>query len=444
MRKAICLAAIVIVSSSGIHVFGQRAARFKKSYVPKSRAAAGTMYGDLDGDLDVDLNDYVSLALCLSNSGPGVPAATGCLELSADGDLTIDLVDVAAFQIAFTSEAPPVCGNGKLETGEECDDGNNVNGDGCNASCQTEVSTVVNDFCSAAITIGDGALVFSNAGAGTDGPAEPLDCLYFGSDQIESDIWYCYTATCTGPATASLCGSEFDTRLAVYAGCGCPSARPLACSDDDCGAMAETYQSRVQFDAVAGQSYMVRVGGYSGTDEEGDGRLTVRCGQDTCESGTGSCTAGHAEGEAGCDDPACCNSVCAVDQFCCDVTWNSFCAAEAGGYCDPAGFPSCLTSTRPCGNSHNTPGCEDVDCCNAVCNAHPICCIDKWDNECTLVHDLLCANCGAGRGPCDEAREGPGCEDVSCCGKVCAVDAFCCFQQWDVVCAQQAGLLCGP
>ncbi|MBM3228534.1 DUF4215 domain-containing protein [Candidatus Pacearchaeota archaeon] len=32
----------------------------------------------------------------------------------------------------------PVCGNGLLETGEECDDGNLINGDGCSAQCKIE------------------------------------------------------------------------------------------------------------------------------------------------------------------------------------------------------------------------------------------------------------------------------------------------------------------
>ncbi|HEY0133264.1 MAG TPA: DUF4215 domain-containing protein, partial [Nannocystis sp.] len=31
----------------------------------------------------------------------------------------------------------PACGNGYLEAMEECDDGNLVDGDGCNAACQT-------------------------------------------------------------------------------------------------------------------------------------------------------------------------------------------------------------------------------------------------------------------------------------------------------------------
>lgn len=32
----------------------------------------------------------------------------------------------------------PVCGDGKVDPGEECDDGNNANGDGCSANCRKE------------------------------------------------------------------------------------------------------------------------------------------------------------------------------------------------------------------------------------------------------------------------------------------------------------------
>src|SRR5262245_49990316 len=32
----------------------------------------------------------------------------------------------------------PVCGNGVLEPGEFCDDGNTIDGDGCNSQCAVE------------------------------------------------------------------------------------------------------------------------------------------------------------------------------------------------------------------------------------------------------------------------------------------------------------------
>ena len=41
--------------------------------------------------------------------------------------------------------ADPACGNGKVELGETCDDGNSKNGDGCSQLCSSEF-TVIDDF----------------------------------------------------------------------------------------------------------------------------------------------------------------------------------------------------------------------------------------------------------------------------------------------------------
>src|SRR5262249_27278979 len=38
---------------------------------------------------------------------------------------------------------PPTCGNGTVEGTEECDDGNNTNGDGCSATCELENTSAV-------------------------------------------------------------------------------------------------------------------------------------------------------------------------------------------------------------------------------------------------------------------------------------------------------------
>src|SRR3989344_2092134 len=40
----------------------------------------------------------------------------------------------------FGVNPAPVCGNSVVESGEQCDDGNVVSGDGCSSTCQTEVA----------------------------------------------------------------------------------------------------------------------------------------------------------------------------------------------------------------------------------------------------------------------------------------------------------------
>lgn len=120
------------------------------------------------------------------------------------------------------------------------------------------VAQPVNDLCEDATAIsGFAAFAFDSNGGGTDGAAEGL-CNFFGSNQIYNDLWYCWTADADGPVGVRTCDrTGLDTKIAVYAGCGCPALAPIACNDDACG-----LQSEVTWAAVAGQSYMIRVGSY--------------------------------------------------------------------------------------------------------------------------------------------------------------------------------------
>lgn len=47
------------------------------------------------------------------------------------------LSDKQSLQV-YGQQGGSLCGNGNLDAGEQCDDGNNTNGDGCNALCQAE------------------------------------------------------------------------------------------------------------------------------------------------------------------------------------------------------------------------------------------------------------------------------------------------------------------
>ncbi|HUN80314.1 MAG TPA: thrombospondin type 3 repeat-containing protein, partial [Phycisphaerae bacterium] len=132
-----------------------------------------------------------------------------------------------------------------------------------------------NDNCADALPIGNGTTAFSTVNATTDGPDEPSACNFSGFTQVGQDIWYCYTATCTGHVTVSHCGSGFDTKVAIYhtnAACACPtSASAFSCNDDFC-----SLQSQVTFASVAGSKYLIRVGGYSSAT--GTGTMNISCG----------------------------------------------------------------------------------------------------------------------------------------------------------------------
>lgn len=136
----------------------------------------------------------------------------------------------------------------------------------------TEQVPPPNDDCADAIAVSDGDTSFSTLFATTDGPSEPLSCTFFNDPDIADDIWYRYTASCTGTVTASLCGSSYDTKLAVYPGASCPSqsGSVLSCNDDNCD-----FQSEVKVQATAGDTFLVRIGGFGGA--QGDGTLNVSC-----------------------------------------------------------------------------------------------------------------------------------------------------------------------
>jgi hypothetical protein len=83
----------------------------------------------------------------------------------------------------------------------------------------------LNDWCYNPEYVGDVVdYWFSTVGASLDGD---------GPCMTSPNIWYCYTAPCDGITTVSLCGSNYDTKLAVYDGCSCdPLPEMLGCNDD--------------------------------------------------------------------------------------------------------------------------------------------------------------------------------------------------------------------
>lgn len=105
----------------------------------------------------------------------------------------------------------------------------------------------------------------------------------------------------------------------------------------------------------------------------------------TCGIGSQDCcVAGQ---DPGCKDEGCCTLVCANDAFCCATQWDEICAKQAQSSC-----ASCVCGSDDCCSPHVSTGCNDPSCCDAVCAVDPFCCNAEWDGGCVL---LARQSCGA-------------------------------------------------
>jgi hypothetical protein len=132
-----------------------------------------------------------------------------------------------------------------------------------------------NDSCATAIAIGDGLFPGNNLLA-TTGPDPVGSCGAMGND-----VWYAYTASCNGIATAEFCGAgsaTYDTVITAWSG-ACGALTEIVCNDDWCG-----LQSHITFGVTSGTVYYISVGGFS--NSTGNFSLSIFCttpsGNDTC------------------------------------------------------------------------------------------------------------------------------------------------------------------
>ncbi len=134
-----------------------------------------------------------------------------------------------------------------------------------------------NDECGGAIPIVDGLNgPFDTTGATPSAPA--FSCVPGGPD-----LWFTYLAPCTGVATFTTCppgAAAFDTAMQVHAG-SCGTLGPGACANDSCGVASG---SSVSIPVTAGTTYVVRLGGFDGT-QAGTSSILVTCAPSTTDFG---------------------------------------------------------------------------------------------------------------------------------------------------------------
>ncbi len=208
------------------------------------------------------------------------------------------------------------CGNGTVECGEECDDGNTASGDGCSASCQLEAANCVPDWY---LGCGD-SNSWSNDGSGSTDAIDSYTCTSWDESGPEYTYWF--YAFETGEVTVSLSNLNADLDMLVLEDDGASGCAAGAC--------VGVGSSSVTFTATAGTYYYFVVEGYQGATSTFD--IDVTC------------------GSGGVDDPVCGNGVLEPGEECDDGN------TVNGDGCDSG----CAIEGSSC--SYNfTLGCGDTD-----------------------------------------------------------------------------------
>lgn len=159
--------------------------------------------------------------------------------------------------------------------------GGKYQGNGVPCSVGLCPAVPVNDDCDGAINlVGPGPHTLTNANA-TDGTAPEDTCDgILAPGQFTRDVWYTYTAECTGSLTVDLCdttaGSFDDSVLQLFTG-PCESLVDLVCDDDGCGTVAGHASATTSVDV--GQVVFIRVGSWTNglPTNEGEFIMNITC-----------------------------------------------------------------------------------------------------------------------------------------------------------------------
>lgn len=251
------------------------------------------------------------------------------------------------------------------------------------------------------------------------------------------DQWWCFTSPWTGVTE-------------VWAGTGSDGGgRTVAVYDQygtllDC-ATGESGRATAHWGAVSGQVYLIRFGTQAGTTFVSLAYLK-RLDDDACGwPFSGSCFLSN-PGIPGCDQGSCCTLICGSDPYCCHVEWDGFCATQANILCDPNPGPACPGfAEHSCYEPSSDPSCNDATCCEAVCQIDAFCCDVEWDLECVATAAAVCNAPACGQlteQSCCEPSLFPGCNDPACCGVVCEIIPACCTVDWNQQCADTAAAVC--
>lgn len=300
----------------------------------------------------------------------------------------------------------PQCGDGRLDAGEACDDGNNREGDCCSAFCEVVAPGAACDdglFCTTS-DVCDANARCTGSGDPCDAPDGDANCAEScneetgACDAADPDATPCDDGVfCNG---SDRCAGG---QCVAHAGSPCPGA------DDDANCRESCDEAARGCDAP---------------DEPGvpcnDGRFCTRgetCNAGaTCSGGASPCPGADADGDCAesCDELADACSAPDAETAACDD--GRFCTAT--DRCDGRG--QCRGWGDPC-----APGDGDADCSDTCDEATGACSAADVDGSpcsdglaCTLDERCIAGTCApGGRTSCDDSNP--------CTDEFCAPDGSC-------------------
>ena len=324
--------------------------------------------------------------------------------------VTVEFSDHSLAQVTCTdSTAPEVCGNGEPGTGEECDDGNANNGDGCSANCIVEPGYTCN---------GNPSVCIPTAGA------------ICGNATLDAGEACDDGNTNNGDGCSSVCGVEPGFQCAGTPSLCTPLGAPL------CG--NGTVETGEACD--------------DGNNTDGDG-CTASCAVAPGFQCNGSPSACFPTGDGG---PVLCgNGIVQTGESCDDKNTtngdgcSSNCASEPGYSC--TGNPSLcnITVATICGNGSMEASevCDDGntqngDGCSFNCTVETgYSCGGSPTSLCTQTGGNMCGNGSLETGEsCDDGNASSG----DGCSSSCLVESgFSCQGNPKSACAPTTGPVCG-
>ena len=273
-----------------------------------------------------------------------------------------------------------VCGNGVLDLGEQCDDGNNTDGDCCSATCMAEDPLVVcddNNSCTDELCL---------AGVGCSNQPNTLAC---DDGSVCTTVDSCWEGNCLGSMPLDCNDSNPCTEDSCDAFAGCVNDDvSLPCDDGNPCTTADT--------CSAGAC----VGGAASDCDDAD-----VCTDDTCDPSVGCVSTNNT---AACDDGNACTAGDTCSAGAC-LSGPSVDCEDGNGCTDD----SCDPGTG-CRNDANTLACDDGDACTTADSCSAGTCVGGPAPDCDDGNQCTADSCVSPTG-CESVKVSISCDDGNAC-----------------------------